>query len=133
MIQTSVADQIIQVINDLCQKFGIAIDWSKETLLPIAEHLGGRVINWCIAADIFWIVFCAIFVAAGIIGLKKGVKWWPDAYDDGEDIACTILIALSIGAIIFCGIGFFVNIFDLIKCLTFPELKLFEYIQSFMQ
>ena len=127
MIQTSVADQIIQVINDLCQKFGIVMDWSKETLLPIAEHLGDRVINWCIAADMFWIILCGILVIVGIVCITCAIKC-----DVEYDTGCWLIVLGMIASII-SGIGLCYNIFDLVKCLTFPELKIFEYIQSFIQ
>lgn len=133
----TVAEQIIEVIECIAQKFGITIDWSAQNLLPVAEHLGSRVVNWCTVQSIFWIIFCALFVIAGIVGFKKCIKWVPNAFDDDEDIACVILIVLSIvlsiGAIIVCGIGFFIYIFELVKCLTFPELAILEYIQSFIQ
>ena len=131
MIQTSVADQIIQVINDLCQKFGIVMDWSKENLLPIVEHLGGRVINWCIATDIFWIILCGVLVITGIICIICAIKY-AIKYDIYEDAVIGLFVVGTI-ALIISGIGLCYNIFDLVKCLTFPELKIFEYIQSFMQ
>ena len=132
MIQTSIADQIIQVINDLCQKFGIVMNWSKETLLPIAEHLGGRIIDWHIAVDLFWIILCGIFFIAGIICMICAVKCMIK-YDDIEgDMVIGLFAVGAIASVIFL-IGLCCNIFELVKCLTFPELKILEYIQSFMQ
>ena len=42
----SISDQIIAVINDLCQKFGIAIDWTAENVLPYIEDLCARYIQF---------------------------------------------------------------------------------------
>lgn len=127
MIQTTVADQIIQVINDLCQKFGIVIDWSAENLIPVAEHLGGRIMNWCIAENIFGIVFCAILVAVGIV---VAVKTYGKCKGYG---GYETIVILSTAITLIGGAGFCVSTFDIVKCLTFPELRIFEYIQGFMQ
>ena len=127
MIQTSVAEQIIQVVNDLCQKFGIAIDWSVENLVPVAEHLGDRIVDWCIAADIFWIILSGIFFIAGIVCIICAVKC-----DVEYNLGCGLIVCGVIVSVI-SGIGICYDTFDLIKCLVFPELKILEYIQTFMQ
>lgn len=130
MTTQTVVDQIIQVIEYLGQKFGIAIDWSAENLVPVAEHLGSRIIDWSTVSSIAWIIICATVVVTGIIVTIAIWRKIDKVYD------CTgfvVLIAVSILAIVGFGAGLFVNIFELIKCLTFPELKILEYIQSFMQ
>lgn len=127
MIQTSVADQIIQVINDLCQKFGIVMDWSVENLVPIAEHLGGRIIDWKIASSWFLIILCGILFIVGIVCIICAFK-----YDIDYGIGFALLL-VGILASVFFGVALCVNIFELIKCISFPELAILEYIQTFMQ
>lgn len=131
MITTSVADQIIQVINDLCQKFGIVMDWSAENLVPAAEHFGGRIVDWCTAVALFWIILCGIFFIAGIVCIIYAIKCMIKHDVDG-DIVIGLGVVGTIALVLF-GIGLCYNIFDLVKCLTFPELRILEYIQSFMQ
>lgn len=130
MTTQTVVDQIIQVIEYLGQKFGIAIDWSAENLVPVAEHLGSRIVDWSIASSIAWIIIFATFVVTGIIVTIASWRKIDEVYDD---TVFWVLIGVSIFAIVAFGAGLFVNIFELIKCLTFPELKILEYIQSFMQ
>lgn len=123
---TTVVDQIIQVIEYIGQKFGIAIDWTAQNLVPVAEHLAGRIINWQIATSIFWMILCGVIVVAGIICVVFSINNDID-YDEG--------LVLFIGGILvsLCfGIGLCVNIYNLIQCYCFPELAIFEYIQSFM-
>ena len=123
----TVAEQIIEVIEYLGQKFGMVIDWSAENLLPVAEHLGGRIVDWKIASSWFWIILCGIFFIAGIIciicGFKNGVE-----YDLGA-----VLFVIGIIASVFGVVGLGINIFELVKVLSFPELVIIEYIQNFMQ
>lgn len=123
----TVAEQIIEVIECLGQKFGIVIDWSAENLLPLAEHLGGRIVDWKIASSWFWIILCGILFIAGIVciicGFKNGVE-----YDLGA-----MLLTIGILVSVFGVVGLCINIFELVKVLTFPELVILEYIQTFIQ
>ena len=61
------------------------------------------------------------------------VKWGEDGVDYGDEIPLILLIIASIVAIFGGSIAFFCNIFTLIKCLTFPELAILEYVKTFMQ
>ena len=128
----TVAEQIIEVVEYLAQKFGIAIDWSAENLVPVAEHLGSRIVEWNIAEAIFWIILCGIFFIAGIVSVISGFKLMYSKDYHNDDLCFTLKLIGILAAIGF-GVGLSYNIYDLIKCLTFPELKILEYIQSFMQ
>lgn len=35
----SISNEIIRVIDDLCEKLGIAIDWTADNILPILKSL----------------------------------------------------------------------------------------------
>lgn len=50
-----ISDQIIAVMNDLCQKFGIAIDWSQENIIPYLTELAKKYISYEIATSIAWV------------------------------------------------------------------------------
>ena len=126
MITPTVAEQIIEVIECLAQKFGIAIDWSAENLLPFAEHLSGRIVDWKIAQSWFWIIFCGIFFIAGIVCTICSFKVDDYGFSCGLGLLGTLAL-LGFGA----GLG--VYIYELVKALTFPELAILEYIKTFIQ
>ena len=50
------SEQIIQVLDYLCEKFGVAIDWTSQNLKPQIETLGKHIINYNIANSIFLLV-----------------------------------------------------------------------------
>lgn len=133
-MQTTVADQIIQVIEYLGQKFGIAIDWSAENVLPIAQTLMERIARWCIAENVFFVALSLVGLIVGIIIFSISAQKLPKL-DSDDDIGITLC---SVGLIIFgiiciAGvIGLCVNTYHLIQSICFPELAVFEYIQSFM-
>lgn len=133
-MQTTVADQIIQVIEYLGQKFGIAIDWSAENVLPLAQTLMERIARWCIAENVFFVALNLVGLIVGIIIFSISTQKLPKL-DSDDDIGATLCIG---GLIIFCvigiagAIGLCVNTYYLVQSIAFPELAVFEYIQSFM-
>ncbi|MBO5037732.1 MAG: hypothetical protein J6D42_11720 [Clostridia bacterium] len=137
-MQTTVADQIIQVIEYLGQKFGIAIDWSAENVLPLAQTLMERIARWCIAENVFFVALSLVGLIVGIIIFSISAQKLPklDSYDEDEhEYRATLYIG---GIIIFViigiagAIGLCVNTYHLVQSICFPELAVFEYIQSFM-
>ena len=68
------SDEIIKLLDDLGQRFGIAIDWSSENVLPYLQDLVRRFTTYEIAMSIMWLTIGMIFLLAGIIFSIKIVK-----------------------------------------------------------
>lgn len=134
-MQTTVADQVIQVIEYLGQKFGIAIDWSAENVLPIAQTLMEKMARWCVVQNVFYVALSLVGLILGIIVFSKCIKKVPSIdYDD--DLGQTLCIGGLILSVIIgiAGIvGLCVNTYYLARSICFPELAIFEYIQGFME
>ena len=47
------SDEIIKILDALCEKFGMAIDWTTENITPYLENLAGRIISFEISTSIF--------------------------------------------------------------------------------
>lgn len=137
----NVSDQIIEVLNALCEKFGIVIDWTSQNVIPYVESLCGKLITYEIVTSIAWIVMMLCLSIGSIIATNKLAPtfkrgWEKDsksAYDCGWQVGTSFAIAglVLINVITFCVIG--EQIMDIIKCLTFPEMYIFEYIRGLMQ
>lgn len=127
----NVSEQIINVLDNLCQKFGIAIDWSAANVLPYLKELCGKFINYEIFTSIFWMilisVICIIFwiVFASTFKKAKEVEW-----DDGYFISFVNIFAgvLAIGFSIVSIIVIGVQIFDIIEATYLPEKTIYEFI-----
>lgn len=134
MITVTVADQIIQVIEYLGQKFGVAIDWSAENVLPIAQTLMEKIARWCVAEHIFYVALSFVGLIVGIIGFSISVQKLPkiDRHDAFGEIMWTLgLVAFGMMGVAGV-IGICVNTYHLVQSICFPELAVFEYIQSFI-
>ncbi len=134
MITTTVADQIIQVIEYLGQKFGIAINWSAENVLPIAQTLMERLARWCIAQNVFFVALSFVGLIVGIIIFSLSAHKMPklDRYDSFGETMCIGGVLLFGSMVVVSTIGLYVNTYHLVQSICFPELAVFEYIQSFI-
>lgn len=122
----TVSDQIIAVMNDLCQKFGIVIDWSHENVIPYLTELAGKYISYEIATSVAWAVIFGVILIVSAIMCKITYK------TENEDLMITMTIITVVVAVIFI-VTFAVQTFDIIECLTIPEKTIIEYISILLQ
>lgn len=126
----SFSQEIINVLNYMCQKFGIAIDWTSENVMPYIEDLCGRYIQYEIYTSIAWCsVFAVIVIIAGLIwGTGSIVEKISRSKSDIPEIFCFIFfVSLAIGIIVWA-----CQAFDIIECYTIPEKTILEYLKQLM-
>jgi len=120
-----VSEQIIQVLDALCDKLGIAIDWTAQNVIPYVEELCARYIRYEIVTSIVWIAFAFILFGLTIylyIQISKHKEWGIEQYSYGVDNIGRVLIYVGmfvLSAII--GIIIMTQVFDIVTCLTLPE------------
>jgi hypothetical protein len=133
----TVSEQIIQVIDVLCAKVGIAIDWTSENVLPYVEVLCEKLVKYEIGTSIAWMAIWLALSAGSIVGIKKfkpvfkeGLERDKRNYDVDWEFATGFalfgLAILYIATIAVVG----TQIMDIIKCATFPEMYVFEYVHG---
>lgn len=129
----TVSEQVIQVLDKLCEKFGMAIDWTNENVIPYVKELGIKLVNWEIMTSIFlgivYIIILAAIVIIATFFIKGGKKTdWNDFYMGGTIISAIVgAPALIIFVCLLCS-----EIFDIITALTFPELTIIGYIKDLL-
>lgn len=122
--------QIIDVLNFLGEKLGVAIDWTADNIMPYVVELFNKFIKWEIATSIAWIIISVAvtvilwvgFVISSYISRHTSGRCTAD---DVADILCIISCIVSVIAIIVVCF----QIFDIVECKTFPEKALFDYIK----
>jgi hypothetical protein len=121
------SEEVIKILDDLAQRFGIAINWADKNVVPYLQELFDKFINWEIWTSvmyggiglIFMIIGIILAVIAGRIHKKNNVNAGDAAFDY---LICTG-IPFVIGATCI-----FTQLYDIIECLTFPEKTLFDYV-----
>ena len=117
------SDEIIKILDDLSERFGMAIDWSAENVLPYAQELFQKFVDYEIWTSVLWLVVGAAIIVAAVMMTKK---WWSDG---NEEYDGAILI-LTVPMILLGSAFFFPQAIDIITALTFPEKLLFEYLND---
>lgn len=133
----AISEQIIQVINALCEKFGIAINWTEENVIPYIEILCKKLVTYEIVTSAMWMLIVWALFGVNAIALKKTHPWlmkkFDEDYEDGYmmlDVALwTVIIILGVVVVcVTCD-----QAIDIVKCLTFPEMYVFEYISALVK
>lgn len=131
------SQEIINVLDNLGEKFGIAIDWSSQNVLPYLQDLMSRFITYKNCSAIIWIVISIIMIVLsiiiGVIICKKITNYYEkescycisDKYwGYGFTWFCVGIIILIFVIILFCNInGIFQNVY-------IPEATIIEYINN---
>ena len=133
--------QIIEVLNDICDKFGIAVDWTSKNIQPYLKELMTKCINYKLATDIVWLVVGIVLLIIGGVILRFALtnnRKYHEIQDyverarsnlDGvagiQFIIAMIAICISIILILYFTI-------NLITCVTFPEKIILDMVQSYL-
>ena len=124
----TVSEQIIQVIDKLCEKFGMAIDWTGENVIPYIETLGQKLFTYEIVTSVAWMAIWLI-IAICLVVVTKKVILMCKRNDFSEDFCFFVTFALIFTSIFIYPITIttiVTQIMDIIKCATFPEMYVFE-------
>ena len=136
----TVSEQIIQVVDALCEKFGIVVNWTGENVIPYLEVLCGKLVAYEIYTSIAWMAIMILLSIGSIVatkkfaptfkeGIKKEKNSWYCGWEVGSVFAIIGLVGINLVSIIVIGM----QIMDVIKCATFPEMYVFEYVSRLMQ
>ena len=118
-------DETIKILNYLGEKFGIAIDWTSDSVLPYLQQLCTKFIEWETSTSIAWIIGAIFAIIAAIIFVLV-VNKIEDLKDTFDNWQYGILIVIACIAI--CVIG--KQIYDIITCSTFPEKVIYDFITT---
>ena len=122
----SFSSQFIEVLDALCEKFGIAIDWTSKNVMPYVTDLAARIITYEIWTSAAWFTIAAIVFLIAWKMTKNMCK--EDRFEDEWLIGWGIRIVT--GLFCFTVIGF--EVFDIIEALALPEKTLYYFVMGLM-
>lgn len=133
----TVSEQIIKVLDYICEQVGLAIDWSvvfaSENVIPYIELLCGKFITYEIATSVVWMVIGIIFLIIAIKSCKIAIKEYKkhmEDEEDGDEVVFIIALVITFACII-AGIPMVLEqTFDIVTCITFPEKMIIEEIME---
>lgn len=119
------SDQFIQILDVLCAKFGIVIDWTSQNVMPYLTDLAARLINYEIWTSVAWTVLSGVIFFVTWKLTKNACK-----ADDLLDSACFFGWGMRLITLIFFIVITSVEIFDIIRALTIPEVVIYNFLKG---
>ncbi len=120
----SFSSQFIEVLDALCEKFGIAVDWTSQNVVPYLTDLAARIITYEISTSVVWMVIAAILFVIAWKMTKNNCK--EDIFADRWFLGW--LVRTLIG--VFCFITIVFQVFDIIEALALPEKTLYDFVMG---
>lgn len=131
------SEEIITILDYLCQKFGVVVDWTSENVMPYLQDLAARYIKYEMFSSIAWMVIIPIITLLIAIPLTifhkkaKELKWNSNYHFGICSAAICFWIVFSVMAFAsICVIC--TQVFDIIECCALPEKVIFEYLKTLM-
>lgn len=122
----SFSSQFIEVLDALCEKFGIVIDWTSQNVMPYLTDLATRLISYEIWTSAAWIVIATILFLIVWKMTKRDYK--ADTFDDEWFIGWFVRILIGV----FCFITIVFQVFDIIEAVALPEKTLYDFVMGLM-
>lgn len=124
------SEEIIKVLDNLAQKFGIVIDWSNQNVMPYIIDLMDRFIKYDIATNICFIIVGIIALGITACNIVSGIKKMKK-YEYFEWLDEGMFNFWGIVIFGFLTIVFLIpSINNLLLDVFVPEIRIFEYLQN---
>lgn len=114
------------MLQKLAEQFGLALDFSKENVIPCLQQLAERVVKYETGQSIFWLVIGVILLILGITFIVLVVK----KVNDWDEDALIPLAIVGIFFILIAGCVICLQVNDLILCKYLPEKILLRYVST---
>ena len=120
------SDEIIKVLDELGKRFGIAIDWSSQNIIPYLQDLMKRFICYQNIEACVWIILSIAMIIGGVISFKFFNKWrksenYNSNYSD--DIFLAFMGYIFSISMIAIGIGLIIgNMIGIVENICMPEI-----------
>lgn len=147
-------NKIIEVLDYLGEKIGLAIDWSANNVYPQVMEFLARYRAYEIVMSAAGAILCLLYVLAVIWFVKKKAipnrqvaldnknstwlwevssNWRSDAYYiSGLNFGGVLALAFGGGVLLICVILFFMDITDMAKWIFIPEYQFYNVIAGLM-
>lgn len=129
------AEQIVEVLNALCEKFGIVVDWSSENVVPYLMELTHRYAAYVIAKGVISLVVSVVLTVL-MVRAHKSLTVKRATYFDKpckrteceSDSALDVFLIVAFLTVVSWVLGIVAYIPDAIKAIAIPEALMAEYI-----
>lgn len=125
--------EIIKILDAICDKFGLAIDWTSQNVMPYVEQLCEHIIRYELISSSIYMVLLLIPIIALITFCIYEFKKASQCYDYCEAFDKQMYATLAMILSFLLILVFVFQLNDVITALTFPEKTIIEFISQYTQ
>lgn len=145
------SDEVIKILDDLAGRFGIAINWADQNVMPYVMDFFNKFVTYKIAQNIVPIIVFIIIFSVNIWFWRKYYKCYVQAKKDNisnmlvdveKYLYCSnsyvpttlsvVLGAIFVILLVIFTIAFIYGISNLFKLVYIPELYIAEYLANYL-
>lgn len=110
--------EIIKILDAVCDKFGITIDWTSQNVIPDVEQICSHIVQYEFSSSVLYILIAILSIILAI-GMYR-------IYGNKDYVGFSAIICI-IASIVICH-----QFFDILAALTFPEKTIIEFISQYI-
>ena len=125
--------ELINVLDQLAERFGLAVDWSSQNVLPYVQQLAEKIVRYRAVSAVESLLIGIALIAAAVLLFKLSKKHGAKYEEDEEDADEVLmwLCAIGCGAAAIFGVCTITGSIDtLVKCFVFPESLIIDYVKE---
>lgn len=130
-------NKVIEVLNCLFEKFGIAVDWTASTISEYLPTIINKFVVWKSSTYIFWICFGILWLIGAYLSYRPFRKYVKETHAKGYGIDFDDAETFWLIPIVICSmVGLAVilsNVYDLVHLLAFPEFEFYNYVVKLLK
>lgn len=124
-----------KALDAVCDKFGIAVDWSSKNVIPYVQELSARAVHFKMASAVFLVVLGVLMLIATILWVKW-IKYCDKRYKEDRystwDLTTGLSVSLCIIWIVVAVYIVLTSAYDVVTYSIFPEKALVDFISTYM-
>lgn len=130
--------EAIEILNAICEKIGVAIDWTGENVMPQLESLIEQYARYLLVSNIVGLVVSVLALIGGIvlgIVVFKSYNSGSWAVDDWDDLTTVGMVGVGVAVgLAFLGtIGMLCFVDAVIKSATIPQIYAAQQLLQMIQ
>lgn len=137
--------EIIEVLEYISSKMGIAIDWTSENVWPKVMEVLSRYGKYEIMANVITMLICFILMILCVLAIRvvfkdyckcknEGVTtvFWRTGYYGGATDLCGMTILFSCTVLLIASIVFSFCCNDLLRWIYIPEIQILDMLETYV-
>ena len=127
------SEELIEILEYLGNKIGIVVDWTSSNVMSYLQDFLSRYVNYEIVTSTVWLIVGLILLAISLICYKRYGKAYQRYQESNNYDECGWTIVVGVISLVVGILLIGTQVFDIIKCVYLPELKMYEYISSLIE